>query len=101
MDLSPLGPESVVKVIRPVESSHSRTRATSELKLTLKADSDIFILFLPNVPDQEFPLASGGADAPASAVPEVPKAAEFAASVCSVFLLSFQFMSAVWTMEDT
>ena len=56
---------------------------------------------MANVPDQEFPLASGGADAPASAVPEVPKAGEFAASVCSVFLLSFQFMSAVWTMEDT
>jgi len=57
--------------------------------------------FKPNVPDELSLLASGTKACSAGDVPEVPQAQGLAPSARSAFLLSFQFVSAVWTMKDS
>jgi len=58
-------------------------------------------MFVPNVPDELSLLASGTKACSAGDVPEVPQAQGLAPSARSAFLLSFQFVSAVWTMKDS
>jgi len=60
-----------------------------------------WIIFLSNVPDELSLLASGTKACSAGDVPEVPQAQGLAPSARSAFLLSFQFVSAVWTMKDS